>query len=249
MKALLSFLLVSFFLFFSSIMVVASNHHGYKNHKYSVHKKNKKHGYRKHTKHKKHHRKSILNGTKNSQLVQNREADKEGLSRIKSSKQLRRMIRKHQLVKITSRVSIDPRLSEIFCYVRPWVNDYLNPMADAFEKKFGCETKLQINSGVRTIEHQKKLQKTNGNAAAAHGPRASSHLTGATVDMAKNNLSPQQRRWVIQYLYSSKCNRKIDAVEEFHQAVFHFMVFKPKVQHNNHLKHHKHKRHHVGKHK
>jgi hypothetical protein len=38
---------------------------------------------------------------------------------------------------------------------------------------------------VRTVEYQRRLRMINGNAAAADGDIASPHLTGGTIDIAK----------------------------------------------------------------
>ncbi len=98
-------------------------------------------------------------------------------------------------------------------------------MAKAFEKRFG-KGKLKINSAVRTTAYQKSLRKRNGNAAKATGDKASSHPTGATVDIAKKNLTKQQLVWVRNYLTRYEMKNMIEATEEKNQSVFHFMVFK-----------------------
>ena len=180
-------------------------------------------------KHKKHHWKPrwfILKGSRHSQLVQNQEADKEGLSRIKNDRQLCQMKKNHLLVPITKKVEIDHRLKKKFRYVRPWTNEFMAEMAIAFKKRFGSDEKIRVNSAVRTIASQCLLRRRNCNAAKISGPTASSHLTGATVDIAKRNLDHAELEWVMNYLANAERRHEIEVTEEHRQPVFHFMVFK-----------------------
>lgn len=180
---------------------------------------------------KKHHRKhkssrsSVLRGSRKSQKVQNVEANKENLTRIKNDAALKRMKAGGYLVKITKKVKIDKRLNKKFRYTRPWTNKFLEDMANAFSKRFGND-KLKVNSAVRTVEYQKKLRHRNANAAKSTGDKASSHPTGATVDIAKKNLTPSELTWVRNYLSTFEVKKEIEVTEEKNQAVFHFMVFK-----------------------
>jgi hypothetical protein len=79
---------------------------------------------------------------------------------------------------------------------------------------------------VRTVEYQKQLMKINGNAAGAEGDVASPHLTGATIDIAKQGLSRQEIGWMRAFLLPLEEAGKIDVEEEFKQACFHITVYK-----------------------
>jgi hypothetical protein len=76
------------------------------------------------------------------------------------------------------------------------------------------------------VEYQKRLMGTNGNAAAAEGEIVSPHLTGATIDIAKNGLSRQEMAWMRTRLLALEQAGKIDVEEEFQQACFHITVYK-----------------------
>jgi hypothetical protein len=83
-----------------------------------------------------------------------------------------------------------------------------------------------VSSAVRTVEYQRRLMRTNGNAAPAEGDVVSPHLTGATVDIAKSGLSRQEMAWMRQRLLILQSEGKIDVEEEFRQACFHITVYK-----------------------
>jgi hypothetical protein len=85
---------------------------------------------------------------------------------------------------------------------------------------------IQVNSAVRTVEYQKRLMRTNGNAAAAEGDVVSPHLTGATIDIGKSGLSRRELAWMRQQLLDLQQAGKIDVEEEFEQACFHITVYK-----------------------
>ena len=58
---------------------------------------------------------------------------------------------------------------------------------------------------------------TNGNAAAAEGDIVSPHLTGATIDIAKQGLSRQEMGWMRSWLLplakgrQDRCRRGVPA--------------------------------------
>lgn len=121
-------------------------------------------------------------------------------------------------------VIVDYRLSEKYRWCTHWTHRFL--------LDFGSKSKLFIGkavlvtSAIRTVESQKSLIKINGNAAEAEGPKRSSHLTGATIDIAKKGLSKKQLDWIRNYLAELRKRGVIHVTEEFQQAVFHIMVFK-----------------------
>ena len=83
---------------------------------------------------------------------------------------------------------------------------------------------------MRTVEYQKRLERTNGNAAPAEGDLVSPHLTGATVDIAKKGLSRAEIAWMRRRLLGLEAEGKIDVEEEFKQACFHITVYKSYAQ-------------------
>ena len=165
---------------------------------------------------------SSLQGSLDAMKHQNLQANLEDLSRL-TEKQLEAFKKKKLLVPLPKEVAIDERLPEKYRWCRPQTRRFLIDLGKAFEKKFG--RLLKVNSAVRTVEYQKELQKKNSNAAsAAPGPHQSSHLTGATVDIAKKSMSSEELYWMREHLISLAEGGLIEATEEFHQAVFHVMV-------------------------
>jgi hypothetical protein len=167
---------------------------------------------------------SRLRGSHASLVGQNAEIDRMELPRIEDEQELKKLVREKELLPIrnTSYMEVDPRLDRDHRYCREWVLAFLQDMGKAFHSKF--HKKIQINSAVRTVEQQRKLLRTNRNAAPIEGDTASSHLAGVTVDVAKKPLTYAQRRWIRNYLLDMKDRGLVEAVEERWQAVFHIMV-------------------------
>ncbi len=108
-------------------------------------------------------------------------------------------------------------------YCRPWTRDFAEDFGDAFYAEF--HKPIQINSAVRTAEQQKKLRRTNRNAAPQEGDTASTHLTGVTLDISKRGLTRKQHQWIEQYFLPMRDAGVIDPIEERRQPVFHVVVF------------------------
>ncbi len=172
------------------------------------------------------HKASLL-GSPASQIRQNEEADKHNLTRIEDDMELEFFTYAGILVSLEGipGVVVDPRLRERFRFVRPWVRDFLIVLGKEFRLKFGVN--LQINSAVRTAEYQRVLKGWNGNAAPTAGMKRSSHLTGATVDIAKLTLDVAQVEWLRNHFLTLEERGIVEATEEHTQSVFHVMVLKP----------------------
>lgn len=178
-----------------------------------------------------------LEGSEASLLLQNEQADRENLSRIKNDSSLSRFKSAGLLVPIPQgqdqHILIKRDLQRKWRVVRPWTAEFiLNFVAD-FHAEFG--EPVQINSATRTVEYQRWLRRRNRNpnAAPATGPKASPHMTGAAIDIGKIKIGPSKRnmtdaelKWTRTYLLKLEGEGKIEATEEFNQAVFHIMVFR-----------------------
>lgn len=165
-----------------------------------------------------------LKGSPESMERQNVRADEDNLFRV-SEKSLQYFKDRGLLVPLsaTKSIKIDSRLSEKYRWCRPCTKKFLTDLGEEYEARFGRP--IQVNSAVRTIEHQQLLRVTNGNAAPhTPGPRQSSHLTGATVDLAKLGMSLDEMAWMRRVLSNLMQEGLIEAVEEHRQAVFHIMV-------------------------
>ncbi len=169
---------------------------------------------------------AALRGTHEILVHQNAMADQDGLARIQDDDDLARLRGSKELVPLPMNAALqtDERLPIDRRYCRPWTAQFLNTLARAHYDKF--HTPLQVNSAVRTVEFQRRLQRTNGNAAPSGGETASPHLTGQAVDLAKHGLSITEIAWLREYLLPLVQEGKVDVEEEFQQACFHISVYR-----------------------
>jgi len=167
-----------------------------------------------------------LRGSHEILVRQNVVADRDGLDRIQDDNDLARMRAARMLVPIpvSNALDVDDHLPANRRYARPWTAQFLATLARAHYARF--HTSLQVNSAVRTVAFQQKLQRTNGNAAPAEGETASPHLTGQAIDLAKHGLSLTEIAWLRGYLLPLSQQGRIDVEEEFQQSCFHISVYK-----------------------
>jgi len=166
----------------------------------------------------------VLSGSMDSMVRQNEEIDRLQLPRIADNDQLLELERTQELIPIqeSRALRINPSLQADKKYCRPWCNQFLQDMSEAYFKEFHAP--LQVNSAVRTMEQQQKLRRSNRNAAPEVGEHASSHLAGITVDLAKRGLTRAQHAWIETYLKNLRDQGLVEAAEERRQACFHVMV-------------------------
>jgi hypothetical protein len=167
-----------------------------------------------------------LRGNRASLERQNQRLEAEGLERIEDEYDLADRIAHHLLVPVpvSGALAINTNLPINHRYCRPWTARFLADLAAAHQAKF--HRPLMVSSAVRTVAYKKKLMQVNGNAAPAEGDVVSPHLTGATIDIAKDNLSRAEMAWMRRYLLAIEAQGKIDVEEEFQQACFHIAVYK-----------------------
>ena len=167
-----------------------------------------------------------LRGSLESLERQNERLDADGLERIEDEADLADRIEHHLLVPlpVSDALTVNAELPDLHRYCRPWTAQFLADLAQAHEAAF--HRSFEVSSAVRTIEYQKRLMRTNGNAAAAEGDIVSPHLTGATVDIAKDGMSRAEIAWMRRRLLALETAGNIDVEEEFRQACFHITVYK-----------------------
>ncbi len=167
-----------------------------------------------------------LKGTHEILVHQNLMADDEGLERIEDDYDLRRLRAAHLLVDYPESASlhINPELAADRRCGRVWSVKFATNIARDFYARF--HQPLQVNSAVRTVAFQVRLQRTNGNAAGIDGETASPHLTGQAMDLGKRNMSMAQIAWMRAYLLPLMQAGKVDVEEEFQQACFHISVYR-----------------------
>jgi hypothetical protein len=169
---------------------------------------------------------TTLRGSLASLERQNERVEADGLERILDEGDLESRIEHRLLVPlpVSAALAVNPNLSETHRYCRPWTARFLADLARAHSAAF--HKPLQVNSAVRTVEYQKRLMYTNGNAADAEGDIVSPHLTGATIDIGKQGLSGKEITWLRNQLMGLQQAGRIDVEEEFAQACFHITVYK-----------------------
>jgi hypothetical protein len=167
-----------------------------------------------------------LTGSHDVLVHQNQMADDEGLSRIRNDAELNRLRAAHLLVDfpVSASLRLNPELPANRRCARPWTVRFAADAARAFYARF--HQPLQVNSAVRSVAYQLRLQHTNGNAAAVEGETASPHLTGQAIDFAKRGMTVEQLAWMRAYLLPLRDAGKIDVEEEFQQACFHISVYR-----------------------
>lgn len=167
-----------------------------------------------------------LKGSHEILVHQNEMADAAGLERLRNDDDLDDAIATHKLVRLpeTESLHVNDDLPVHRRYARPWTVRFAVETAKAYESRFGVG--LQVNSAVRTISYQLRLQHTNGNAASVEGDTASPHLTGQAIDFGKRGMSKAQLAWMRAYLLPLMQAGKIDVEEEFQQACFHVSVYR-----------------------
>lgn len=167
---------------------------------------------------------ATLRASSQSQLIQNRQADEDNLSRMEDQEMVARFARLQLLVPVESQTR-DYYVHNIpgeRRYLRPWAKLFLERLSRQYRARFGST--MRITSLVRTEDHQRKLQRRNPNAAAPEGEKRSAHLTGACLDISKKGMTRAQMRWVRQVLSSLKEKGYLYAIEEFTIPNFHIMV-------------------------
>jgi hypothetical protein len=167
-----------------------------------------------------------LRGSLESLERQNERLEAEGLERIENESDLAARIADGLLVPVpaSDALTVNADLPQNHRYCRPWTARFLAQLAQAHEAEF--HRPFEVSSAVRTVEYQRRLMRTNGNAAPAEGDIVSPHLTGATVDIAKKGMSRSEIAWMRERLLALEDASKIDVEEEFHQACFHITVYK-----------------------
>jgi len=168
-----------------------------------------------------------LRGSHESLVHQNEMAEADGLERILDDSDLDDRIAHGSLVPVpvSASLRINTDLPENRRYCRPWTAKFLTDMSQAHAAKFPGSD-LEVTSAVRTVEYQRHLRHINGNAAAADGDIASPHLTGGTIDIAKQGLTAKEIGWLRAWLIPLEQAGKIDVEEEFRQSCFHISVYK-----------------------
>jgi hypothetical protein len=170
------------------------------------------------------HPKHLPSPNHDAQIAQNRIADQLDLQRIQNNKELLALVRSGALVRIVPSevLQVDPKLPQNRSYCRPWALHFIQSIAQQYSDAFGKP--LMITSAVRTVRTQTRLLRINHNAAPAHGEEASSHLTGATIDIARKGMTREQNQWMNNTLLAYTVWYRVIFIEERVQSCYHIFV-------------------------
>ena len=167
-----------------------------------------------------------MKGSHEILVHQNQMALADGLARIQDDRDLLDLKQRKLLVTLPDEDSTypDDRLPANRRYARPWTVRFLRDLAKAHYARFG--TPLIVTSAARTVEFQRRLVRTNGNAAPPTGDVASPHLYGQAIDLGKGRMGLTELTWMRAYLTPVENDGKIDVEEEFQQSCFHISVYR-----------------------
>ena len=167
-----------------------------------------------------------LRANTESQVLQNKRADRDHLSRMKDRGMLESWTRLELLVGVPAKTAnfYIHQIPAEYRYIRPWAKLFLDRISSQFRRRFGRP--LRVTSLIRTVDYQNQLARSNGNAASPYGKKRSSHLTGASLDISKKGFSRAQVGWLRRVLLSLHQKQYLFAVEEFYQPNFHVMVYR-----------------------
>jgi hypothetical protein len=167
-----------------------------------------------------------LRATAGNLVRENAAVRRQKLSWLRDVAMVRRFTRSGLLAPVPARtttyrvVDVTPALR----VARPWTKRFIEQVGRAFRARFGAS--LRITSLTRPAVTQQALRRINGNAAPAHGPLRSTHLTGAAVDISKRSLGEPHVRWFRVVLRRLAGRGLLSAVEEFAHPHFHVLVFR-----------------------
>ncbi|MBG99393.1 MAG: hypothetical protein CMN58_03475 [Solibacterales bacterium] len=169
---------------------------------------------------------SSLRAKADSQLLQNKRADRDHLSRMVDREMVDSWARLKLLVPVASKTRSFylHKIPTQYRYVRPWTKLFLDRISSQFYRRF--KRPLRITSLTRTVHYQNQLSRRNSNAASPYGAKRSSHLTGASLDISKKGLSGAQVSWLRRVLLSLHQKEYLFAIEEFYQPNYHVMVYR-----------------------
>ena len=138
---------------------------------------------------------TLLKPSHQSLLLQNQVINQMALQRFQNEKEVKDAVRRGVLVAlpINDAVIIAPSLPSNRRYVLPMVNSFLVKLASEYYAEF--HQSLMVDSAVRSRDVQRRLRRRNRSAAPVDGECASSHETGATVDLSRH-MTKRQEHWM-----------------------------------------------------
>jgi len=159
---------------------------------------------------------NFFRATHDSVRIENERADRLGLPRYLTRADMLAAEADGRLVSIAD---TSPRLPKERRYALPATVAFITRLAAEFEEVTG--DRLTVDSAIRPADVQKRLRRTNRNAAPSDGDRASSHERGTTVDVSRR-MSREETRWLVTRLMYYRATGRILVIQE--RACFHIFV-------------------------
>lgn len=152
------------------------------------------------------------------------------LSRFQDQTVIRRAIKQRLLTRVPARgrgFYLDRKIGvhasgnrHLYRYARPYTRQFIFWLGRQYQRRF--HGSFKVTSLVRSCSYQLRLSRSNTNAVTCE---ATSHTTGATVDIAKRGMSSVGQKWMRKTLLNLERRGLIQATEERRQPVFHVMVY------------------------
>lgn len=159
--------------------------------------------------------------TAGSLVLQNEEADRNRLPRVKNDAMLAELVKDGSLSPLPLSIALKSTVPGKRAYLRPWATDALASLADDEYTEF--HRPLTVSSAVRPVTLQRRLWRSKScPAARADGPAASVHPVGIAFDIGKKSLNREQRRWMEWRLFYLAAIGRVIVEEE--RACFHIVA-------------------------
>ena len=161
---------------------------------------------------------NFFRATHDSVRLENERADSMGVPRYLTRADMLAAEADGRLVSVDN-LTVSPKLPNERRYALPATAAFITQLSAEFQMATG--DLLTVDSAIRPADVQKKLRRTNRNAAPADGLRASSHERGTTVDVSRK-MSSRDQQWLVIRLLYYRAIGKILVIQE-HQC-FHIFV-------------------------
>lgn len=162
--------------------------------------------------------------TEESLARENAIADRFNLPRVKNDASLRKLVREKHLVPVpTASKTFFYRGYLKFRFTLPATRKFLEDFSERHYLFF--RRPLKVTELVRTENYQRQLVRAGLTVADGKlSERRSTHLTGATLDISKQNLTEEQIDWIRQELIRLREAGVVEAIEEKNNNTFHIFV-------------------------